>query len=97
LEGRYLEQGIRRTPEHPYGLNPDRNEVEYHGTKVINPRTTGFVKRLNRAVMEEFFRVKVRGEILPLTRPGLAEKTGPAVTVLQLQTALLTWGQKGQR
>ena len=48
------------TERHPCELYLDLNGIEHRRTRVGTPRTNGFVERFNGAVLEEFFRVKMR-------------------------------------
>jgi transposase InsO family protein len=48
------------TDTHPYELFLALSEIEHRCTKVRSPRTTGFVERFHRTVLDEFFRVKLR-------------------------------------
>ena len=44
----------------PYELSLALNDTEHSFTKVGAPRTNGFVDRLNRTVLNEFFREAFR-------------------------------------
>lgn len=43
-----------------YEIFLDFNEIEHRTTKVGSPRTNGFVERVNRTVLDEFFRTAFR-------------------------------------
>jgi len=45
---------------HLYEIFLELNDIEHRNTKVGNPKTNGFVERLNRTVLEEFFRAAFR-------------------------------------
>ena len=45
---------------HPYELLLAMEEIEHRTTKVRNPRTNGFVERMNRTLLDECFRVQGR-------------------------------------
>jgi transposase InsO family protein len=45
---------------HPYELLLAMENVEHRTTKVRNPRTNGFVERMNRTLLDECFRVQGR-------------------------------------
>lgn len=45
---------------HPYELLLAMEDLEHRTTKVRNPRTNGFVERMNRTLLDECFRVQGR-------------------------------------
>lgn len=51
------------TPEHPYELYLELNDIEHRKTKINSPQTNGFVERFNRTVTEEFFNVAFRKKV----------------------------------
>jgi len=46
--------------KHPYELLLAMEDIEHRTTKVRNPRTNGFVERMNRTLLDECFRVQGR-------------------------------------
>ena len=49
------------TENHPYELYLELCGIEHRRSKIRSPKTNGFVERFNGTVLEEFFRVKLRG------------------------------------
>ena len=49
-----------RTPNHPFEMFLELNDIEHRRTKVRTPRTNGFIERFNRTVLDEFFRISFR-------------------------------------
>lgn len=49
-----------RADQHPYELLLALEEIEHRTTKIPSPRTNGFVKRMNRTLLDECFRVAGR-------------------------------------
>jgi transposase InsO family protein len=50
-----------RSPEHhPYELLLALHDIEHRTTRIRSPRSNGFVKRMNRTLLDECFRVKGR-------------------------------------
>jgi transposase InsO family protein len=52
------------TDAHPFELHLALNGIEHSRTKVRRPQTNGFVERLRRRVLEEFFRTSLREAVL---------------------------------
>jgi transposase InsO family protein len=48
------------TPNHPFEMFLELNDIEHRRTKVRTPRTNGFIERFNRTVLDEFFRIAFR-------------------------------------
>jgi len=40
---------------HPYQIVLELNDIEHPRTRMLRPRTNGFVERFNRMVLDEFF------------------------------------------
>ncbi len=48
------------TSQHPFEMYLVLNEIAHRHTKIRTPRTNGFIERVNRTVLAEFFPVKFR-------------------------------------
>jgi len=49
-----------RTPNHPFEMFLELNDIEHRRTKIRTHRTNGFIERFNRTVLDEFFRIAFR-------------------------------------
>lgn len=49
-----------RPDRHPYELFLPLREIEHRTTKVRSPCTNGFVERMNRTLLDEYFRMSGR-------------------------------------
>ncbi len=66
---------------HPYKVYLELNEIEHRSTKVRRPQTNRFVERLNRTVLDEFF----RGVPEEAPRVGGERTEGPGRVAFLLQ------------
>jgi transposase InsO family protein len=53
---------------HPYEIYLALNDIEHRRTKVRKPQTNGFVERINKTVLEEFFRIAFRTKLYESVR-----------------------------
>lgn len=51
------------TEQHPYEQILFAHDLEHRRTQVRRPQTNGFVERFHRTILDEFFRVELRGKV----------------------------------
>lgn len=81
---------------HPYQIFLELYDIGHRRTKVVTPRTNGFVKRFNRNILDEFFRETFRTKlhICPLKSSRQTWTNGSLITTTNGPTgAIAIWGE----
>ena len=81
------------TARHAYDLYLDPNGIDHRRTTVRTPKSKGFVKRFNRTILHDFYRIKMREEFHGSVEARQADRNVSSATRSRLHRAGLKWSR----